>query len=84
MEQMQATGHQVVVVRNNAGEVVHTHEFVDFGDVEPRSEEEILNQAVEAAQNAHPVLGDEELTPAVSTKEELDRLRRQHIGRAPS
>ena len=42
MEQMQATGHQVVVVRNNAGEVVHTHEFVDFGDVEPRSEEEIL------------------------------------------
>ena len=75
MEQMRPTAHQAVVVRNRAGEVVHTHEFIDFEDVEPLTEGEILDQAVVAARSAHWVSDDDELTPAVSTKEELERLR---------
>ena len=71
---MQTTTHRVVLVRNIVGEVVHTHEVIDFDDVTPLSEAELFDAAITAAMAAHP-RSQEELAPRMATKEELDRLR---------
>ena len=75
MEQMQTTAHHVVVVRNAVGKVVHTHEVVEFEDVTPLSEEQLLDDAVAAANRALEGRHGNELTAATSTKEELERIR---------
>jgi hypothetical protein len=54
MSTMRTTGHHVVLVRDNAGEVVHTYEVVDFDDVTPLNESELFDLAISAAKRTHP------------------------------
>jgi hypothetical protein len=76
MSTMRTTGHHVVLVRDNAGEIVHTYEVVDFDDVTPLNESELFDLAISAAKRTHP---QEDMAPVLSTKEELERLREQRI-----
>ena len=75
MEQTNPIRHHVVLVRNSAGTVVHTHEIIDFADVSALSEEELLDKALAAAKR---LLGDAhgELRPSVSSTAELDDIHR--------
>jgi hypothetical protein len=50
---MQETRQHIVIVRNAAGEVVHTHQVIDVRDVAPLSEDELFEQAVSAARSIH-------------------------------
>jgi hypothetical protein len=74
MAQMPSTGHHAVVVRNGAGQVVHTHEVIDFEDAAPLSEEELLEQAVSAARRAHAT-GGEDFRAVLVTRAELEASR---------
>jgi hypothetical protein len=75
---MNVTGRHFVIVRNSDDEVVHTHEFVDIGGVEPLADDELLSAAVSAALRAHPDHGDG-LTPYISSGKEVERLRTESM-----
>jgi hypothetical protein len=72
----QATVHHVILVRNGNGKIVHTHEVILFDGAAPLTEQELLDAAIGAATSHHPDVGD--LTPSISTKEELERLHAEH------
>lgn len=74
MDQMKTTAHHVVVVRNSAGRIVHTHQVIEFEGATPMSEPELFEAALAAAKRV-PGQEQGELTPAISTEEELERLR---------
>jgi hypothetical protein len=80
MRQMATTNHHVVVVRNPDGRIVHTHEVVEFEDVSPLNEQQLLDAALAAAKRA--LRGaHSELTPSMSSREELQRIRLETLER---
>jgi hypothetical protein len=71
---MRISGNRVVVLRNSEGTIVHAHEFIEFDDVTPLSEQQLFETALAAAKRTlHGAHGD--LTPAISSREELEQLR---------
>jgi DNA-binding FadR family transcriptional regulator len=79
MEQARVTRQHVVLVRNDAGEIVHTHQVIDFDDPTPLNEEDLLEHALEAAKRTHPHATD--LVAHHGTKEDLERLRAESAAR---
>jgi hypothetical protein len=73
MKQPRVTGHHVVLVRNGAGEIVHTHQVIDFEDPEPLGDQALLDHGLAAAKRAHPEADD--LVASQATKEDLEHLR---------
>lgn len=67
------SGEHIVLVRNQEGNVIHTHEVIYFG-AEPLSETSIQEEALAAARAHHPRL-KEDLSASMSTRTELERLR---------
>jgi hypothetical protein len=75
--------HQVVIVRDGAGEIIHTHQVFNVAGSEPLGEDEILAEAVEAIRRAQPGR-NEELYPSVASMEELERHYAETVaGREP-
>lgn len=70
---MQETGRHVALVRDDAGNVVHTHQAIYLAGAEPLTEEKLLAEAVAAAERAHT--HTERLVAALSSPEELARIR---------
>jgi hypothetical protein len=80
---MRTTAHRVVVLRDNNGRIVHTHQVVEFDDVVPLSEAELFEVALAAADRA---IGKDhgELSPEMSSTEELERLRAALVQSSPA
>jgi hypothetical protein len=80
---MRATGHHVVILRDDNGRIVHTHQVIDFDEVAPLSEAELFEVALTAAARA---IGKDhgELHPEISSKEELERLRAEQVQSSPA
>ena len=69
---MRISGDRVVVLRNSEGTVVHTHQFIEYDDVTPLSEQQLFEAALAAAKRSlRGAHGD--LTPAISSREELQQ-----------
>jgi hypothetical protein len=82
MERMRATGHRAVIVRDGAGQIVHTHQVIEFDDVPPLSEDELIRQAVDAARNAHSA-GESDFQGALSSPGEIEAMRPSRIDAPP-
>jgi hypothetical protein len=78
MERMRATRHRAVIVRDGAGQIVHTHEVIEFDDVPTLSEDELIRQAVDLARNAHSA-GDGDFRGVLSSPAELEAMRRERL-----
>lgn len=74
---MQETARHVVLVRNGAGNLIHTHEVIYFAGAEGLTEEKLLAKAVAAAERAHPPT--ERLVATLSSPDELARLRHEAV-----
>lgn len=70
---MRQTGHHVVVVRDGAGRVVHTHQVVYFEVAEQLDDSQLQAEAIDAARRAHS--RDDELAATVSSVDDLERIR---------
>jgi hypothetical protein len=78
--QDEPTGYQVVVVRDSDGQIVHTHQVFYFDGAQLPGEDDLSQEAIAAARNAHPVqLG--ELTPTVSSRDGLEAMLRESLDR---
>lgn len=73
MRHMGQTGHHVVLVRDGAGRVVHTHEVVYFEGADQLDDSQLQAEAIEAARRAHS--RDDELVATVSSEDDLERIR---------
>ena len=67
------SAEHIVLVRDSAGKLVHTHEVIYFG-AEPLSDSAAQNEAIEAAKAIHRTLG-EGLTASMASRSELAQLR---------
>jgi hypothetical protein len=75
MQQMKETEHRVVLVRDGAGHVVHTHEVIYFGGADKLDDDQLQAQALAAARRARSREGD--LVAAISSSDELTRVRNE-------
>ena len=73
MQQMRQTGHHVVLVRDGAGNVVHTHEVIYIEGDDQLDDSQLQAEALAAARRAHS--WDDELVATVSSEDELERIR---------
>jgi hypothetical protein len=70
MKTMKVTHHQVALVHNASGDVVHTHEIVYHEGAAPISEADLHREALLGATSAHRHSG--ELTVRTSSATELE------------
>jgi hypothetical protein len=75
MQPMEQTAHHVVLVRDGAGQIVHTHEVIYFQGADELDDGQLKAEALAAAERTHSQ--NDKLVATVSSNDELVRIRNE-------
>jgi hypothetical protein len=79
MNTMKITNHQIAVVRDNTGNIIHTHEVICYDNADPIDEKTLHNEALQSAATTHP--NRTNLTAHQISNDELKKLKKLQANR---